>query len=215
MQWELEGLFRPPESKKNRFDHGEFFFRLSEPSGIRVEITSLPRTDGHDMKRGKDGVWLRAPIDEHAVCFSVASSFMQELCTFADKKEDPQLVLRPGETEVEYSITSAGTEGTSRESQGSMPLVWGSANRYPIYISLDPHKILAVLKKSTDEYVQFIMPAHPGSGFEYYELNPVYLNTNPRFFAVISQMLRAGETDRLGDLLRSRDECLAERQASG
>jgi hypothetical protein len=215
MQWRLEGFFRPPETKKNRFDHGAFFFRLKNPEGVQVEITSTPREPTHDMKRGKDGSWVRAPIDEHAVCFSVASSFLQEVCSFAIKaeKHDPLLTLLPGETEATYEVWGAYKANCSNANKGSIPVIWSSTNRYATYVSLDPRKILAMLKKTTDEYVQFIVPPHPDSGFAYYEINPVYLNTNPRFFAVLSQILRGGEEDRLRDMMQDKVRALAKKGA--
>lgn len=211
--WSLEGFFRTPEPKKNRFDQGAFFFRLREPSGVQVEITSVPRVPSHDMKRGRDGSWARAPIDQHAICFSVASSFLQEICSYSRKKSHPMLTLRTKESALEYEATSEGAFKPAKERMGEIPVIWGSADRHKIQVTLDPEKLLAVLKKSTDEYVQFIVPPHPDSGFEFYEINPVYVNTNPKHFAVISQMLRGADRDRLNDLVRSRASSLAKRKA--
>lgn len=200
LQWSLEGFFRPPEPKKNRFDQGTFFFRLKNPSGIQVEITSVPRAPTHDMKKGKDGTWCRAPIDQYAICFSVASSFLQEICDYARTNAHPMLTLRTKENSLEYEATKESALKPVKERVGEIPMIWGSADKHNIQITLDPGKILAVLKKSTDEYVQFIVPPHPDSGFEFYEINPVYVNTNPRHFAVISQMLRGEDIDRLNAL---------------
>lgn len=204
MPWTLEGYFRPPEPKKNRFDQGAFFFRLSEPSGIQVEITSIPRVRTHDMKKGTEKYWIRAPIDQHAISFSVASSFLQEICSFSKKKAHPMLVLWTKDEELEYETTSNGAMNPSKEGTGRIPIIWGPGTRHPVRITMDPEKVLAVLKKSTDEYAQFIVPAHPDTGFDYYEINPVYLNTNQSHYALISQMLRGVDRDRLQKMQNTR-----------
>lgn len=215
IQWSLEGFFRSPEPKKNRFDQGAFFFRLKDTSGIQVEITSTPRVPTHDMKKGKDGAWCRAPIDQYAICFSVASSFLQEICDYTRTNVNPMLTLRTKENSLEYEATKESALKPVKERVGEIPLIWGSSDKHNIQITLDPGKILAVLKKSTDEYVQFIVPPHPDNGFAFYEINPVYVNTNPRHFAVISQMIRGEDRDRLSTLVSKKTQALSRKEANG
>jgi len=207
LQWSLEGYFKV-RSKKDKFDQGMFFFRISDASGIRVEITSKPRAKANPMREDNSGGWIRPPLDEHALMFSVSSSHLQEICSFAVKKKPdlPLLFLKTSDEELEYIVESAGDTSYSKANKGAVPIVWGSESKYPIGISVDPRKILMALKKTVGTYAQFTVPAHPGSGFKYYELNPVFLNTGPNHYAVLSPMIRGIDRERLGDMLREKKE---------
>lgn len=205
MQWSLEGYFKV-RSKKDKFDQGMFFFRLFDQSGIRVEITSKPREKANPMLRDNSGGWIRPPIDQHALRFSMSSSHLQEICSFAVKKkpDHPLLFLKATDEELEYIVESSGDSSYSKANKGTVPIVWASESKYPIGISVDPRKVMLALKKTTGTYAQFTVPAHPDSGFKYYEINPVFLNTVPEHFAVLSPMIRGIDHGRLGDMLREK-----------
>lgn len=198
-QWSLEGFFHPPLIKKNRNDKGFFLLRLTEPTGLRVELSSVARTTTTDLIKGED-TWLRAPINEHAIIFSVCTAHLHKICS---ETEGVILTLRPGKEWLEYQSRSTSAKSSPPVDIGSIPVVW-SANQHPIQLHLAPNKILTVLKGSVSEYTQFIVPAQPETGFEFYEIEAVYLNTMEGKYAVISQMTCAPDHERMHDLVNMR-----------
>lgn len=199
-QWALYGglsvLSRPGPKRHN---YGSMQFKLIEPSGIEVEMTSSPQYPAKDLRRGKDGDWVRVPIDDRAISYSVPVPEMYDLCnsTFRDIVV-PSLTLYSEGEHLRYEVRSESDEKPCRA--GAMSIHWAS-QMFTSRITLCPNRVRQVLKKTKDEYLQITIPFHPEFGFDYYEVSPIYLNTNAQHFALLAPMILKPEQDRIYGLL--------------